>query len=63
MPSRQIAAAIAGCRTRGAERWSAFENFERALVADLAEREHRVLLQRSVELRDLDERSDARTST
>ena len=53
VPIRQIAAAMAGCVSFGADCCKRGERAERALVADLAERRRRIVLQRTVELGDL----------
>ena len=59
MPSRQIAAAIDGWRTRGARLLQRLEQRQRALVADLAERQRRIVLERTVELGgDVEQRFD-----
>ena len=55
-PSRQIAAASAGCRSRCAPSLQRRDRLERALVANLPERHHRIVLERAIELGDRGER-------
>ena len=56
-PSRQIAAAIDGCDLRGGALQRG-KRLERSLVADLSQRQHRIVLQRAIELGDLGERRE-----
>ena len=55
VPSRQIAAATAGCVSFGAVALQAAASVpSRLLVTDLPQRHHRIVLQRAFELGDLE---------
>ena len=60
MPSRQIDGGDGRLARARRGPLQALQHLERALVAELAEREDGVLLQRAVELGDLDDRREAR---
>ena len=58
-PSRQIAAAIAGLRLARRAALQSGQHRQRRLVADLAQRQRRVVLQRAIDLGDFGERPSA----
>ena len=63
MPSRQIAAAIDGWSARAARSAAAPASVSSdSLVADLPDRQHRIVLKRSVELGDLGDRLAAHSA-
>ena len=49
MPRRQIAAAIDGCVLRAARALQARQRLERALVADLSQRQRGIVLKRAIQ--------------